>query len=60
MKTVLHILTRADDGFAREIIAHQQLEDGEKKVVVADLTTLQPDYKQLLENIFAADAVAIW
>jgi len=59
MRLLLHILTRPDDALAREIIVRQQ-SGGENKIVVADLTKSQPDYKQLLENIFAAESVQIW
>jgi hypothetical protein len=59
MRLLLHILTRPDDALAREIITRQQ-QGGENKTVVADLTKPQPDYKQLLENIFAAESVQVW
>jgi hypothetical protein len=59
MRTILHILTRPDDALAREIIAQQQT-GGENRLVVEDLTKLQPDYKRLLENIFAAESVQVW
>jgi hypothetical protein len=59
MRLLLHILTRPDDALARQIIARQQ-GGGENKTVVADLTQPQPDYKELLENIFAADSVQVW
>jgi hypothetical protein len=59
MRVLLHILTLPDDALAREIILLQQAA-GENKTVVADLTKLQPDYKELLENIFAAEAVQVW
>jgi hypothetical protein len=59
MRILLHILTRPDDALAREIITRQQ-SDGGNKTIVADLTKPEPDYKQLLENIFAADSVQIW
>jgi hypothetical protein len=59
MRLLLHILTRPDDSFAGEIITHQQSRP-ENKIVVADLTQPNPDYKELLENIFAAESVQIW
>jgi hypothetical protein len=59
MRLLLHILTRPDDALAREIIARQQ-GGGENQTVVADLTKPRPDYKELLENIFAADSVQVW
>ena len=59
MRIILHILTRADDDLAQEVIERQQ-GGGENKVVMADLTQPQPDYKELLENIFAAESVQVW
>jgi hypothetical protein len=59
MRLLLHILTRPDDALAREIIVRQQ-GGGEDKTVVADLTQPRPNYKELLENIFAADSVQMW
>jgi hypothetical protein len=56
---MLHILTRPEDLLVREILTHHESE-GENKVIVADLTQPQPDYKALLENIFAADSVQVW
>jgi hypothetical protein len=58
MKKLLHILTRPDDALAAEIIVRQQ-GNGENNVVVMDLTA-PADYKELLENIFAADSVQAW
>ena len=59
MRLLLHILTRPDDSLAREIIALQE-SAGENLTKVVDLTGPQNDYKQLLENIFAADSVQVW
>jgi hypothetical protein len=59
MRSVLHILTRPDDVLARELIALQK-NAGANKVEVADLTLPEPDYKALLEKIFAADSVESW
>ena len=59
MRLLLHILTRPDDSLVREIITRQQ-NGGENKTVLVDLTKPQPDYKDLLENIFAADSVQVW
>ena len=59
MRLLLHILTRPDDAFAQETIVRQQ-SGGENKIVVADLTKPPSDYKELLENIFAADSVQTW
>jgi hypothetical protein len=59
MRVFLHILTRPNDALAQEIIIRQRNND-ENKAVVTDLTRPQPDYKELLENIFAADSVQVW
>lgn len=59
MSTTLHILTRPDDGLAQQVIKTEQA--GAKNTVeVVDLTVPQPDYNQLLDNIFRADAVRVW
>ncbi len=59
MHQVLHILSHAEVPLTREIISHQQ-ESPDTRVVIADLTVDAPDYDWLLEQIFAADSVAVW
>jgi hypothetical protein len=59
MPTLLHILTEPDDALAQEIIAKQN-SNPENKIEIVDLTKPEPDYKKLLENIFAADSVQVW
>jgi len=59
MRVVLHILTRPDDTLAREIIARQR-EKLDQEVNVVDLTAAEPDYVRLLQEIFAADSIAVW
>ena len=59
MRRVLHILTRPDDALPRELMARQQRADG-IKVEAVDLTLPEPDYKELLEKIFAAESVECW
>jgi hypothetical protein len=59
MRIVLHILTRPDDALAQEIITCQQ-KSKENNIVVEDLTKSHPDYKALMENIFAAESVQVW
>jgi hypothetical protein len=59
MRRVLHILTRADDALARELMARQQKAAG-NKVEAVDLTLPEPDYKALLEKIFQAESVESW
>ncbi|MBI4326570.1 MAG: hypothetical protein HY674_15090 [Chloroflexi bacterium] len=59
MLRVLHILTTPDDTLAAEIISGQRrLSD--RSVQVVDLTVPDPDYRALLEEIFAADSVEVW
>ena len=58
-RVVLHVLTRADDGVALEVVQRQQRQ-GLVTVQVADLASPTPDYAALLEAIFAADTVAVW
>ncbi|HEY3915837.1 MAG TPA: hypothetical protein VGN61_15220 [Verrucomicrobiae bacterium] len=59
MPKTLHILTRPDDALAGEIIARQKSNQG-GEIDIVDLTRPQPDYKNLLEKIFAADSVETW
>jgi hypothetical protein len=59
MATALHILTKPDDAFARDIIAREPTLAG-PTVDVVDLTGDSPDYADLLQRIFAADSVAVW
>ena len=59
MRVVLHILTRPDDTLAREVIAGQRGQPGQE-VNVVDLTAAEPDYTRLLQEIFAADSIAVW
>jgi hypothetical protein len=59
MRHVLHILTRPDDALARELMICQQNDAG-IKVEAVDLTLPEPDYKALLEKIFAAESVQSW
>ena len=59
MAVLLHILTQPGDTLARQVIARQR-EQPEQQVVVFDLAVAEPDYAKLLEQIFAADSVAVW
>jgi hypothetical protein len=59
MHSVLHILTRPNDALAREVVARQKGCSG-NNVEVVDLTLPAPDYKNLLEEIFAAESVECW
>ena len=59
MRVVLHILTRPDDTLAQEAIARQR-EQQVQEINIVNLTTAEPDYPKLLQEIFAADSVAVW
>ena len=59
MRRVLHIVTRPADAASAELIAAQR-ELAAHEVRVCDLTQPEPDYRALLEEIFAADSVAVW
>ena len=59
MRTILHILTRADDELARQLI-HQQCALPETKVEVIELTDGATDYDALLEKIFSVNSVEVW
>jgi hypothetical protein len=59
MRTALNIITRRDDSLSAEIFAAQQGQP-DLEVQVVDLTVSEPDYGKLLEDIFAADSVAVW
>lgn len=59
MAIQLHLLTRPEDALALQVIERQrQLPEAE--VVVVDLAGPDPDYGVVLEQIFAADSVAVW
>jgi len=60
MPRVLHILTRADDTLAREIVERQRGEKRQEGIDVVDLTAGVPDYAGLLNKIFAADSIECW
>jgi len=59
MTRVLHILTQPKDALPHEVIARQK-NVAENKVETVDLALSSPDYKDLLEKIFAADSVECW
>jgi hypothetical protein len=60
MPRVLHILTRSEDAFSREIVRSQQAEYLGEGIEVVDLTTPRPDYEELLKKVFEADSVECW
>jgi hypothetical protein len=55
MRRILHIVTVPDDGLAEKVISLQR-NRRDQEVKVADLTIPDPDYRALLEEIFAADS----
>ena len=59
VRVSLHILTRPDDALAGGVIATLG-RHSDVRVKVVDLAVPQPDYAELLEEIFAADSVAVW
>ena len=59
MRRILHILTRPEDALAREVIAGQKSLP-ENQIEVVDLNVPAPDYRELLEKIFASDSVETW
>jgi hypothetical protein len=58
---LLHILTKENDTLAREVITRQQETlPPNRRMEVVDLTHPNPDYRALLEKIFAAESVQVW
>lgn len=59
MRILLHVLTKPADELTAKIIAAQKSKP-ENQVEIVDLAHGDPDYKMLLEKIFAADSVHVW
>ena len=59
MRTVLHLLTRPNDLLAAEVITLQK-NTPELELHVIDLTAAEPDYANVLDEIFKADSVEVW
>ncbi|HYT59444.1 MAG TPA: hypothetical protein VEL06_04700 [Haliangiales bacterium] len=59
MRALLHIVTQPNDALAAAVIAAQEKQP-DAQVKVVELAAPEPDYGKLLEEIFAADAVAVW
>ncbi len=59
MPRLLHILTEPPDPVVQEILSREKRQPG-AEVTVVDLTQPEPDYTALLEEIFAADSIAVW
>jgi hypothetical protein len=58
MRTVLHIVTRAEDALSRDIIDRQR-EFADVQIDVVELTGSAPDYDALVQKIFAADSIEV-
>ena len=59
MATTLHILTKQNDTLAKDLIAKEKATSiGETQIV--DLSVGEPDYRVIVEKIFAADSVQVW
>lgn len=59
MRTLLHITTRPDEPLLKTLAA-QQSQWPDTTVTVVDLSQPAPDYDALVEQVFAADSVAVW
>jgi hypothetical protein len=59
MRKTLHILTQVDEPLARRVISAQQARP-DCEVETVDLGRGNPDYRGLLDKVFAADSVAVW
>ena len=59
MAKILHILTKEQDALAERIIS-LQAEQSSHEVKRVNLTQPAPDYRLLLEEIFAADSIEVW
>jgi len=55
---ILHLLTRAEDDLAAEIMARQKA--GGHEVEAIDLTGAEPGYEDVVKKIFQADSVQTW
>lgn len=67
MKKVLHLITEAKDDLCEQIISQMGKEpELEQEVVRLDRgeagieLKAEPDYAELVEKVFAADAVHVW
>ena len=58
MRTILHILTKAEDDLTRTVIDQQRALPDTSVEVVALAT--DADYSAVVEKIFTADSVQVW
>lgn len=59
MRLLLHIITKTEDEFVKEIIQRQSAQPN-CRVEIVDMNAGEPDYEAVLEKIFAADSVQVW
>jgi hypothetical protein len=59
MRTILHIVTRAEDALSHDIV-EQQRGLADVQIDVVKLTISAPDYDALVEKIFAADSIEVF
>jgi hypothetical protein len=59
MRTILHIVTRAEDALSRDIIERQRT-FADVQIDVVELTDAATDYDALVERIFAADSIEVF
>ncbi len=59
MRTILHIVTRAEDALSRDVIERQR-EFADVQIDVVELTASAPNYDALVEKIFAADSIEVF
>ena len=59
MRSLLHIMTKTEDPFVKEVIQRQSTQP-DCRVEIVDMNAEEPDYEALLEKIFTADSVQVW
>ena len=59
MPRLLHILTRPADDLSTHCIECQR-QDPSNEVVVVDLTCGEPNYAELVRQVFESDSIATW
>ncbi|MBN9691715.1 MAG: hypothetical protein J0M24_15860 [Verrucomicrobia bacterium] len=59
MPNQLHVVVRTPDEFSQELLEVLRKRP-ESLAEVIDLTQGTPDYRHLLDRIFACDSVAVW
>jgi hypothetical protein len=59
MPNQLHVVVRTPDELLRELMVALR-ERSESSTEVIDLNQGAPDYRHLVERIFASDSVVVW